>query len=166
MASLEEVLKLNLIGPGDLVAVSNNYFFSKLIRLWTKETYSHVGIVYRIMDKETTVAEAYEGTGVRFLTIKKLLPCYVFNVDGFLSEEAEEFIKKQISNKYSWRDYLRAALRMKPKKDDKWQCAEFANAVLIKDGLNICPKAITPGSLVREVLEKGSGRSIYIDRIK
>ena len=72
----------------------------------------------------------------------------------------------KIGEKYSWYDCIKAAFGFKPRNDDKWQCAEFANAVIRMDGIELDQTAITPGSLVKEVLKKGSGRSIYIDKLR
>lgn len=165
MATLKESIKLGLVSEGDLLAVSRNSFFSRMIRLWTKETYSHVAIIYKIHGEEVTVAEAFEGKGVRLLSIKKLLPAHIFGIDGKITPNACTFINSKLGQKYSWFDCVRASVGWRPKKDDKWQCAEFANAVLRADGLAVDGRAITPGKLVREVLRKGSGRSIYISEI-
>ena len=166
MASLKESTRLNLISEGDLLAVSRNSFFSRIIRLWTKETYSHVAIIYKIKDDIVTVVESFEGKGVRLLPIEKLLPAQIFNIDGQLSKDARCFIDSKIGEKYSWYDCIKAAFGFKPRNDDKWQCAEFANAVIRMDGIELDQTAITPGSLVKEVLKKGSGRSIYIDKLR
>ena len=166
MATLQKSIELGLVSEGDLIAVSRNGFFSRIIRRWTKETYSHVAIVYKIHNGHVTVAEAFEGKGVRLLSIDKLLPAQVFYIDGELTAEARNFINSKLGQGYSWFDCVRAAMGWRPKSDEKWQCAEFANAVLRKDGLCVDEKAITPGKLVKEVLQKGSGRSVYIGRFK
>jgi len=166
MASLKESIRLNLISEGDLLAVSRNSFFSRMIRLWTKETYSHVAIIYKIKDDIVTIAESFEGKGVRLLPINKLLPAHIFGIDKNLSKDARYFIESKLGEKYSWYDCARAALGLRPKKDDKWQCAEFANAVIRMNGIELDETAITPGGLVKEILRKGSGRSIYIDRLR
>ena len=166
MASLKDSIRLNLISEGDLLAVSRNSFFSRMIRLWTKETYSHVAIIYKIKDDIVTVVESFEGKGVRLLPINKLLPAHVFGIDGKLFPDTRNFIETKLGEKYSWYDCIRAAFGLKPKKDNRWQCAEFANAVIRMDGIELDETAITPGSLVKEVLKKGSGRSVYIDRLR
>ena len=166
MASLKDCLRLKVISEGDLVAVSRTGFFSRLIRRWTRETYSHVAIVYSINGVRVKIVEASDKKGIRFSAINKLLPAYVFYIKDGLTSETRDFINSKIGQKYSWFDCLRAAFHCKPRHDDKWQCAEFANAVLRKGGFLVDEKAITPGKLVKEVLKKGSGRAVYIDKKK
>jgi len=165
MASLKECIKLNLISEGDLVAVSRKGILSRIIRRWTEETYSHVAIIYNINSMRVRIVEA-SAKGIRFSSLNKLLPVYVFNIDQELKSETLNFINSKLGQKYSWADCLRAAFHLKPKDDSRWQCAEFANAILRENGFKIDRKDITPGLIVKAVLKKGSGKSVYIDRNK
>lgn len=67
----------NDLKTGDLVFCNGNYFFSKLIRKFTKSAWSHVGIIYKDENlNRILVLESEKIYGVRLAPLSKYLKDY------------------------------------------------------------------------------------------
>ena len=143
---------------GDVYAISGKSWFAKLIRFWTEQTYSHVGVVFKIGSNFVYGAEADDRRGVRLVPIKKVFPAYIIKtkVPEEKMQLLMEFIADNVGDDYSFWDCILAALGKKINTTDhKWQCAEFVNVFLQKAGIDIPQSDDTPGKIVENLLKKG-----------
>lgn len=143
------------IQSGDLLAWSGHSLFSRLIKLFTESSFTHVGIAYRTGNR-LFVIEAMEGRGVRLFPLSRRLPFFWIRPTIRKHEWnsiIEETAIKRIGERYSFTECARALFRKATKKDNKWQCAEFASYILSligypTNGYNI------PHTLVQKMLDE------------
>lgn len=136
-----------IIRSGDLIAYSNNNFIGRIIRGWTGETFSHIGVAY-IEDGRIYILEAQDGTGVckRFLSEEEIFYLIKHNMD--FTETEIRRAKLKIGDKYSYTDAILAGLGLGTVYSGSWQCAEYVSYIF---DLNI--KAPTPGNIIDHILD-------------
>jgi uncharacterized protein YycO len=117
----------NKIKSGDLLAWAGTCFQCRVVRAFTNSTYSHVGVAW-VIGGRVFVLEAVT-SGVRIYPLSREIPFYLQPTGALWNDEAESFALKHVGDKYSRLDAIKTFLRM-PIKNDMWQCAEFAQAVL------------------------------------
>lgn len=133
------------IKSGDLLAWSTSSAIGRLIRMWTGQTYSHVGIAW-VVGERVFVIEAMDGIGVRIMPLSDRLPFYHISTIIGWTNERETLALSKVGERYSYLDAIRAGLGIKTTAKG-WQCAEFAAMVL---GVDF--EDATPGEIVERVL--------------
>lgn len=159
---------------GDLVFCSGTYFFSKLIRVFTKSVWSHVGIIYRddfldrifILESETLI-------GVRIAPLSKYLKDYhgrrrPYRGRMFVAQlsppVAETVMKRaisfgmdQLTKPYDNWEILRIAFRIafgigRKSRDRKYICSELVYEAFHKAGVEFPynNRSISPDDLWRD----------------
>ena len=144
------------IQSGDLLAWSGHSFFSRLIKLFTESSITHVGIAYKL-GKRLFVLEAMEGRGVRIFPLSRRVPFFWIRPSVRTHEWntiVEDAALERIGEKYSFKECARAVFKKRLKRDAYWQCAEFASYMLSligypANGYNI------PHTLVQKMLDEG-----------
>jgi len=147
---------------GNLVAISRNGFFSKLIRLVTKETYSHVAVIVQA-GSDPYVVEAIHN-GVCLTPLRKLLPFYIIETKIKLTPKIRDWIEDHLHQPYSIFDCILAGLHLKTRNNKRWQCAELANEIYKQACINLNLTSPTPGNIVKALLEKRGGYSCFFTK--
>lgn len=141
----------NKIRSGHVIAWSGRGALSRLIRIATGETYSHVGIVWRCGGRVMLI-EAIQGKGVQIQPLSELRPFYHLAPAIKWTPEIEQFVLSQIGKNYNYLDALRGWVGLAPK-GTGYQCAELVAEVAIKSGLALpSGNKATPGAVIRELL--------------
>ena len=148
------------IQSGDVVAFTHTGFGSlrdiqaQIVRIATRSEYSHVGIVWKIVNRlfllEAVVPE------VRIFPLSNFEEFYLIPLNKKLSEKAENYALSRVGQKYSKLEAIKGYFGWN-KRDSYWQCAEFVSSVLKENEITITGKD-TPTNIVRELLEKYSGK--------
>lgn len=140
------------IKSGDLLAWSHHgwgswYDFQiQMVRMFTRSVYCHVGIAWVVSDR-IFVLEAVQ-TGVRIFPLSRLLPFYWIPVRAEWEEEVEAWALRQVGEPYSkWQAILAGMGLLAKGEDSIWQCAEYAQQVLMREGIPTACDA-TPDALV------------------
>lgn len=138
----------NTIRSGDVIAYSRGGFIGKLIRMWTGETFSHVGIAEVNEDGRVYLLEAKDGIGVIKSYLSETEEFYLIRHSVPFDEISRERAYSVLGAKYSYLDAILAGLGIKPKNKKAWQCVEYASYVL---GIDI--KIDVPGYFVDYLIE-------------
>lgn len=142
------------IQSGDLLSWSGHSFFSKIIKMFTQSSMTHVGIAYKLGDR-LFVIEAMEGRGVRLFPLSRRVPFFWIKPtirNHPWNAVVENSAVEKIGDKYSFKECIRAVLNKKLKKDKYWQCAEFASYILYRMGYPTSGY-VTPHDLVQKMLD-------------
>ena len=146
------------IKSGDIVAVRNDSFASKLIRVFTQEPYSHVAVAWRD-GRHVMLIEASSKTGIRIRPLSSAFqPGQVLRLisiaKDYWTDEIEDYALKQWGSPYSYIHCILAGFGVPLTQDGKWQCAEFCSKILELGGINTVCRFMTPGDLVESLLLK------------
>ena len=149
------------IKPGDLLSWSHRGWGSwydlqiQAVRMFTRSEHCHVGIALRWRSR-LWVIEAVRPL-VRVFLLSKLRPFYHIPMPAQWTEEVEEWALDQVGKQYSRRQAVLAGLdRLKGGADDKWQCAELAQACLER-AMMVIPGPATPTNVVEQALKYDGG---------
>lgn len=157
MESINYDVARQAIKSGHLLAWSGTSFFSDLVKFFTKSFITHVGIAWKIGGR-LFVIESIEGKGVRIFPLSRTLPFYwvkpIMETDNTWSNIAEKIALETVGQDYSLGGCVRAVLKQPLKKDENWQCAEFASYILGIIGHSTI-NCNTPDLLVKRLLENG-----------
>ena len=143
------------IQSGDLLAWSGHSFFSRLIKMFTASSMTHVGIAYRLGGR-LFVIESIVGRGIRLFPLSRRIPFFWIrpsNRDYSWNPIVEETALKKIGEKYSFKECIRALFKRRLKRDAYWQCAEFASYILSLEGYKTNGYNI-PHTLVQKMLDE------------
>jgi hypothetical protein len=153
------------IQDGDLLAWSHRGWRSwhdlqiQAVRFFTQSEYCHVGVAYRC-GQRMMVYEAV-GKGVRIFPLSKLLPFYHLPLGLAWNAAAEQFVWDNYDADYSKLQAIQAHLgRLHAAIDNRWQCAELAQALLKALGLDLACKP-TPTELVLAA-QKAAGAPLWL----
>lgn len=146
------------IQSGTLIAWRGKNLFSKIVQIFTRSSFSHVGIAVEFGGK-FFVIDAKEGKGVQITPLFIRLPFYVL-VPGEKcevyewNERTERLSLNRIGEKYSFIKCIKSYFKKKLKKNETWECAELATYILTSMGykLSCCN---TPQRLVDRMLSIG-----------
>lgn len=153
------------IYSGDLLAYSTNKknvitrVITNIIRLFTKSEFSHIGIALKLNNR-LYVVEATKPT-VRLVPVSEKTEFYHIPMFIDWKKEYETFLMDKIGCEYSVIDGIRAFFGIPTKRDDKWQCAELANAFFKYIGLDF-GNNYTPSKLVKAVMKKTGNPLMYV----
>jgi hypothetical protein len=137
------------IKNGDIIAFSGVGIIGKIIRMFTGETYSHVGIAW-VVGNRIFIVEALDGRGVVMRPLSEITPFYHLQNTKEFTDATETYMLSKIGMKYGYFDVLLAGLGLKSKPNDSYQCAEFVADVF---GILDEFKSYTPGKLVNYFLK-------------
>ena len=137
------------IESGDLLAWSSTAIELKIVQLFTLSSFDHVGIAWRV-DGRLFVIEA-RPPEIRIYPLSKLRPFYHVPMHIDWSEDYTEYLLEHVGDPYSRWEAIRAFFNIS-KKDNHWQCAEFANSFYSRVGLDI-DFGLTPRSVVDAAIE-------------
>lgn len=135
------------IRSGDLLAWRGTGLIGRLVRHWTGESWSHVGIAW-VISGRVLVLEARDGRGVVAVPLSERLDCYHLPTGAVWDEAMQARALDHLGGRYSVTDAIRAGLGLRPR-ESGWQCAEYAAHVL---GLSGRVKGFTPGLVVEAVV--------------
>lgn len=142
----------NQIRSGDVLAWDGRCFQCRIVRAFTAETYSHVGVAW-VVGGRVFILEAVT-SGVRIFPLSRELPFYWLPLGLAWTVEAEQFALAHVGEKYSRWEAVKAFLRL-PLDNTTWQCAEYALAVIERIGVRLDVPA-TPGAVVRALQRRGA----------
>ena len=145
------------IKSGDVLAWKGTGLVGWLIRMWTGEAISHVGVAIKIKGR-VMVFEAREGSGVQMRPVSSALPCRLVRTGAKWNPiKMDAIIWGRIGKPYSYLDALRAGLS-KPTRHKGWQCAEMAVDLMITCGVLTEDQRDynTPGKLIEALLKEGA----------
>lgn len=134
------------IRSGDLLAWRGKSLIGRIIRHWTGESWSHVGIAW-VIGGRVLVLEAREGRGVVVSPLSRRLDCYHLPTGAVWDEAMQARALDSLGGRYNVLDALRAGLGLRPS-GTGWQCAEYAAHVL---GMDMAERPVTPGEVVERV---------------
>ena len=150
------------IKSGDVLAWSHKKWGSwydfqvQMVRVFSQSEYCHVGIAW-VVGGRVFILESV-GTGIRIYPLSKELPFYWIPIKKYWTKEIEEFALMHIGAPYSSWDGIKALFgKLKNGgKDGKWECAEFALALLSRG--KVVPEDIraVPTDVVRTLQAKGN----------
>lgn len=114
------------IETGDLFFTAETFFFSRLIRFFTRSHVSHVG-VFLWLGQRLFIVEAVEGKGVVMnLASTRFQGKNIFLGKIFHSIDQEEIINRSLSGLGKKYDLWGAISSLfKQKKDDQYFCSEY-----------------------------------------
>lgn len=146
------------IESGTVIAWRGTSLYSKIVQIFTRSSFSHVGIAVEFGGK-LFVIEAKEGKGVRLTPLFTRLPFYILIpgrncVVHEWTEATERLALTKIGDKYSILKCIKAYLKKKLKINNKWECAEFVSYVLNSMGYKLT-YSNTPQRLVDRMLSIG-----------
>lgn len=130
------------IRSGDLLAWRGTGPVGRLIRHWTGESWSHVGIAW-VVGGRVLVLEAREGRGVVASPLSRRLGCHHIPTGAEWDDAMQSRALERLGEHYSYMDAIRAGFGLRLA-GSGWQCAEYAAYVLGLEGL----PAFTPGEIV------------------
>jgi len=133
------------IRSGDLLAWRGTGLIGRLVRHWTGESWSHVGIAW-VIGGRVLVLEAREGRGVVASPLSRRLNCYHLPTGVAWDEAMQSRALDSLGGRYNLIDAIRAGVGLRPD-GAGWQCAEYAAYVL---GLYDKARGFTPGDIVEE----------------
>jgi hypothetical protein len=158
------------IRSGDLLVWSHlgwkSWYDFKIqtVRFLMRSEYCHVGVAWavggRIFVLEAVIPR------VRIFPLSKLTPFYWLPMNLEWKPKTEEFALGRIGEPYSEIQAVKAFLNMlKPGEDAEWQCAEYVNAVLKKEGIDM-GDITTPSEIVLAVQERYDIPMYYVTKEK
>lgn len=124
------------------------------VRAFTQSEYCHVGVAWnvggRIFALEAVLA------GVRIFPLSRMLPFYHIPVPVKWTTDVEAWALAQVGQPYSQWQAIKAGLGLlKAGEDSIFQCAEYAQEVLRRGGVDLKCDA-TPAALVTAAMSAGS----------
>lgn len=141
---------------GDVLAWQGRGLWATLIRLVTRSTWYHVGIVVPHPGGGLAVLEASVGKGVtRTATTSLDLPAYRLRPRLHWGPEASAAVQAALGQRYSVLDCLLAVLK-RPLRSSGYQCAELVRVVLAAAFVHLDPKANTPDDVVMGLVDRGA----------
>lgn len=144
------------IKSGDILVWRPSSLYGKLISFVTQSPYAHVGIVWEYHGRLFVIEAVYPC--IRIVPVSNRLPFYHIKMDSELSPEAVNYAFSLINiGKYSFIEAVKSYFG-KNNNPSRWQCVEFAKAVLASNG-TIVPGIDTPEDLVFELQQLG--KSLY-----
>ena len=154
------------IRSGDLLAFSGGSWRSwndikvNLVRVFTRSTYSHVGLAWVVAGR-VFVLEAVSPK-VRIYPLSKRGDFFLIGLDASWRADTEEFALSRVGYDYSEVDAVRGFLnRLEPGKVS--QCAAYVLEVLRGDGTHLGMRA-TPDAVVQEALALHGSKLVLIQR--
>lgn len=165
VSTRDSVRPTRQIQSGDLLAWENdhytgwNRFVVTFVRFMTLSEYGHVGVAH-VRDGVVYALEAVNPV-VRIQPIPVRSKIYVVSMNIQDTTKLYDHIQKYVGRPYSILDCIRAYLGVVTKSDDRWQCAELANEIYSKLGIDLKPKRITPSGVVEAAL-RHSHSSLWI----
>lgn len=156
MEGLKKIYSRDQIQSGDLLVwdgtgQGKSSIYLQIVRFLTVSDYGHVSVAWRQPDGMLTHVEATQPS----IRVSEVLPtdsfyCVPLQL-GLSNERMDSFFKDKIGLKYSFRDAAYAYLGLTPRKDDRWQCVELANAFFRTQGLSI-GEVYVPGEFVHKLM--------------
>ena len=148
------------IKSGDIIAVRDKTFTSKLIRYFSGESFSHVAIAWRC-GRHVMLIEAHMGTGIRIRPMSAALKegqilRVISTEEDYWTNDIEDFALKVWATPYSIVNCILAWLGFPLVQNGDWQCAEFCSIILKMGGIDIHCEYVTPGALVESLLIQNS----------
>ena len=163
----------NELQTGDLIFLSGNHWFSRLIQWRSKSAWSHVGMVLRVDEIERTfLIESVIDNGVRLIPVSSIFSDYDGDGKSYkgrvlwarhrgLTIEDEKVLRESsielLTKQYDGKEFLRIAWRSvtgreKLLTDDKFTCAELVHYCFLKAKIRLNYDRgffISPGSVWR-----------------
>ena len=147
-----------LIRSGDLIAQSGGVWTSwhgikvNLVRMFTRSTYSHVGIAW-VVGGRVFILEAVKPK-LRIYPMSKIGDFYLLPTYANWADTTEQLALEKVGVDYSEQVAVRAFF--KPlQEDDVRQCAAYVLAVLRADGIKLGNRA-TPDAVVLAAMRRGA----------
>lgn len=140
------------IQSGDVLAWDGRCFQCRLVRAFTGETYSHIGVAWVIAER-VFILEAVT-SGVRIFPLSRELPFYWLPMALEWTPAAEAFALAHVGEKYSRWEAIRAYLQL-PQRGKAWQCAKYVLPLLACLGIKLACK-VEPGAVIRELQRRGA----------
>lgn len=149
------------IRSGDLLAFSHGDwkswrgFKTNMVRMFTRSTYSHVGIAWRPSGVDRVfVLEAVKDGGTRLYPLSISGDFYLLPMRAYWGRAAEDFALDNLGAAYSEIDAIRAFFGpLEPGRIS--ECAAYALAVYRADGIDLGNRA-TPDAVVMAAQAGGS----------
>ncbi len=149
------------IRSGDLLAWSGRSWGGRIVRHWTGERISHVGMALWVGPRLFAI-EARPGIGVTMRLLSTALPLEwsPLELPDQQWRQAEDHALQALGRGYSWLDAILAGLGLPPRQWDKYQCAELVAELLARAGwrpVRDAPRQqrLIPGHLQRLALQAG-----------
>lgn len=145
-----------LIKSGDLLAFSHvgwgswHDFKIQMIRVFQRTEYSHVGVAW-VVGGRVFILEAVMPL-VRIYPLSKLGKFFWLPTNANWSPDVEEYALSIVGDEYSQLEAVESPFTT-PKKDNLWECAEFAHDVLTMAGVDFQNVSRTPCDIVRHAME-------------
>lgn len=145
------------IKTGDLLAwrrdrrSKSSDFLIRMIKIFTKADYGHVGVAVRGFGDYVFVYEA----SLPMVKLSLLRPeeeIYHIPVNIEPNDRTLNYFFDRIGLPYSIVDCIRALLGWKSKRDDKWQCAELTRTFYQHHGIDLGDKD-TPDHVVKTMMK-------------
>ena len=118
-----------------IISVSSHGIGAWLIKIFTFSKWNHTAIYY---EDTGLVYDSTISTGVRKLPIDTYLKLYpnhdIVDIEVPDVEAAKAFSEKQVGKKYDTSAIFGLALQRDWQEDDKWFCAEVAEATIATGG--------------------------------
>ena len=147
-----------LIRSGDLIAQSGGVWTSwhgikvNIVRMFTRSTYSHVGIAW-VVGGRVFILEAVTPK-LRIYPMSKIGEFYLLPMYANWADTTEHLALENVGVNYSERVAVKAFF--KPlQEDDVRQCAAYVLAVLRADGIKLGNRA-TPDAVVLAAMRRGA----------
>jgi len=149
MCSLEEHIYQELrdsVKTGDLLVWEGTSLFARLVSLFTKSSYTHVGLAW-VVGGRVLILQANPGVGVEVATLSDNLPVVIFKSPTPLSAKALKVALDQLQEPYSFMNAIRAGFGLRVS-NRGFQCVQYVLRVFKANKLKIDLSSHTPKQLV------------------
>lgn len=156
-------MKYNIARPqiqsGDLIGITHDGIGSDIVCFFTRSKFSHVAIAWRVGERVMLLEAVIPR--VRIFPLSKNRPFTWVPLGKPLNQETEEYALSKIGEEYSVQEACKGLFGL-TKKDNKWQCAEYARAILRKNGMMFDVES-TPEAIMSRGLKINGGISYSVE---
>ena len=154
-----------LIQSGDLLAWSGETFIGRVIKVWTRGKYSHVGIAVWLGSR-LYVVELREFRGAQIVPLSNTKNFEWVKADVNWSDGLEDYALSKIGLlEYGYMNVVRAAFGLNSR-GNRMQCAQFAEALYIKAGVLKKNTTDTPSKIVKRIKRASKTKSTAFVEMK
>lgn len=154
-----------LIKSGDILAFSHgdwktlNGFKINMIRIFTRSTYSHIGIAW-VVNNRVFVLEAVKPM-LRIYPLSHLGSFYLIGMDATWLSTTEDYALSKVGVKYS--ELLAVKAFFEPLEEGNVeQCAAYVREVLKRESIDLGRRS-TPDAVIKQALKRDNTEVILVE---
>ena len=147
------------IRSGDLLAFARNSWTSSVIRIFTRSTYSHVGVAW-VTGGRVFILESVGHGGTRIFPLSLSGDFYLLPLRAPWTPSVEEFALENVGIRYSVLDAILAYFGRLPRGSMR-ECAAYALEIYRRACVDLGDRA-TPDAVVLEAQKRRAVETIFV----